>query len=106
MNENSQCTNYVLFKENLQMEDYLVQLEDEAKYIIEKFRTRMHHLPVTNNRFIRDNAKDSTCPLCNRGEVGDEFHYLQSVHILMNVEQNTSRITHIIYLMKYVCKAS
>ena len=29
-----------------------------------------------------------------------------SVHILMNVEQNTSRITHIIFLMKYVCKAS
>ena len=67
MNENSQCTNYVLFKENLQMEDYLVQLEDGAKYIITKFRTRTHHLPVTNNRFICDNAKDSTCPLCNRG---------------------------------------
>ena len=29
------------------MEDYLVQLEDDATYTIAKFRTRTHHLPVT-----------------------------------------------------------
>ena len=76
INENSQCTNYSIFKQSLQIEDYLVQLDDDAKYTIAKFRTRSHHLPVTNNRFQSNNAEDTTCPLCQNGEIGDEFHYL------------------------------
>ena len=76
INENSQCTNYSIFKQSLQIEDYLVQLDDDAKYNIAKFRTRSHHLPVTNNRFQSNNAEDTTCPLCQNGEIGDEFHYL------------------------------
>ena len=76
MTENSQCTNYLIFKQNLEMEDYLVQLEDDATYTIAKFRTRTHHLPVTKNRFLNDNSEDITWPLCQGGDVGDEFHYL------------------------------
>ena len=76
INENSQCTNYSIFKQSLQIEDYLVQLDDDAKYTIAKFRTRSHHLPVTNNRFQSNNTEDTTCPLCQNGEIGDEFHYL------------------------------
>ena len=53
-----------------------MQLDDDAKYIIAKFRTRSHHLPVTNNRFQSNNAEDTTCPLCQNGEIGDEFHYI------------------------------
>ena len=60
----------------IQIEDYLVQLDDDVKYIIAKFRTRSHHLPAANNRFQSNNAEDTTCPLWQNGEIGDEFHYL------------------------------
>ena len=76
MSENSQCTNYVMFKQDLQIEKYLMLLDDNMKYNIAKFRTRTHHLPVTKARFKEAGSVDVTCTLCNYGEVGDEFHYL------------------------------
>ena len=72
---NSQCSPYKLFKESLKMEEYLTLLDTADKYIITKFRTRTHHIPVTNRRFHRSD-ENITCPLCPTGEVGDEPHYL------------------------------
>ena len=57
------------------MEEYLTLLDMADKYIITTFRTRTHHLLVTNRRFHRSD-ENITCPLCPTGEVGDEPHYL------------------------------
>ena len=37
---------------------------------------RNHHLPVTYNRFEKENVYDSLCPLCSSRDLGDESHYL------------------------------
>ena len=50
-------------------------MDDDAKYTIAKFRTRSHHLLVTNDRFQSNNAEDTICPFSQSGEIGDEFHY-------------------------------
>ena len=34
------------------IEDYLVQLDDVAKYSVAEFRFRPHHILVTNNSFL------------------------------------------------------
>ena len=73
--QNSQCSNYKLFKHYHVMEKYLVELDNAHKYNISKFRTRTHHLPITKRRF-KDETADVTCPLCSSGDVGDEYHYL------------------------------
>ena len=62
INENSQCTNYSIFKQSLQIEDYLIQMDDDEKYTIAKIRAQSN------------NAEDTTCPLCQKEEIGDEFH--------------------------------
>ena len=57
------------------MEEYLTLLDMADKYIITKFRTQTHHIPVTNQPFHRSD-ENITCPLCPMGEVRDEPHYL------------------------------
>ena len=74
--KNSQCSNYVDFKKSHKMEKYLLLLDDSHKFNIAKFRMRVHHLPITNNRFSQDENVDVTCPLCCSGSTGNEYHYL------------------------------
>ena len=73
---NRVCTNYTVFKETLECEEYLINLD--FKYInnLCKFRCRSRHLPVNNSRFIELTQADLKCTLCKSGEVGDEYHYL------------------------------
>ena len=64
---NRVCTNYTIFKETLELEEYLNLC---------KFRCRSHNLPVNNGRFIEVTQADLKCNLCKNGYVGDEYHYL------------------------------
>jgi hypothetical protein len=41
-----------------------------------QFRTTSHKLPVENGRWKNIARENRICPLCNNGEIGDEFHYL------------------------------
>ena len=72
---NSQCSNYRIFKKCHELENYITDLEPMHVVNIGKFRTRTHHLPVTNQRF-HDASANINCTLCQNGEVGDECHYL------------------------------
>ena len=75
MNVNSQCIIYCLFKEELCFEKYLKQLNGKDLLSRCKFRCRSHKLPVSYNRF-HDGQYDNMCPLRDKRDVGDEFHYL------------------------------
>ena len=48
---NSQCTFYRMFKDNLFFENYLEKLNSSDRINLCKFRSRAHQLPVTRNRF-------------------------------------------------------
>ena len=84
MQENSQCTNYLMFKQDLQIEKYLLSLDNSLKYNLAKFRTRTHHLPVTKARFNKVDPIDVSCPLCESGKTGDEYHYLFTCEFFRN----------------------
>ena len=58
---NRVCTNYTVFKETLEFEEYLINLD--FKYIknLCKYRCRSHHLPVNNGRFIEVTQADLKC---------------------------------------------
>ena len=84
INNNTQCSIYKLFKHEHGMEKYLVLLNDHHKYIISNFRMRVHNLPITRNRFSRDNMFDVVCKLCDSGDIGDEIHYLFHCHFFQN----------------------
>ena len=73
---NRVCTNYTVFKETLEFEEYLINLDFKYMKNLYKFRCRSHHLPVNNGRFIEVTQADLKCTLCKSGEVGDEYHYL------------------------------
>jgi hypothetical protein len=60
----------------LVFENYLNILNDKDNLTLSKFRTTNHKLPVENGRWKNIARENRICPLCNNGEIGDEFHYL------------------------------
>ena len=79
VNSNSQCTVYKIFKEVPKIEDFMFKLENVHRFRLSKFIIRVHHLPVTNNRFCPKKLERDPCtfcPLCNTNQIGDESHYL------------------------------
>ena len=73
---NRVCTNYTIFKETLEFEEYLITLDFKYMKNLCKFRCRSHNLPVNNGRFIEVTQAELKCTLCKNGDVGDEYHYL------------------------------
>lgn len=69
---NNSCFIYRIFKQNLSFEPYLVKLPFLHRLNFSKFRCKNNKLPVN----LFDENADKTCPLCNSGDLGDEYHYI------------------------------
>ena len=78
VNQNSQCSFYELIKPVPKIEKYMLDIRHSAKSNLSKFIMRNNHLPVTYNRFYKENTYDDICPLCKSREIGNEIHYLFS----------------------------
>ena len=76
MRNSSKASNYMLFKENCDFEDYLDILSDKERITLCKFRTTNHRLIIETGRWHNIDRDDRICTLCNAGLIGDEFHYL------------------------------
>ena len=76
-NQNSQCVFYKMFKSEFAKGKYL-ETPCAVYFYLLKFIMRNHYLPVTFDRFNKNDAADSDkiCTLCNLQELGDESHYL------------------------------
>ena len=73
----SRCTNYRIFKQNLQLEFYLTNLSPRFRITMSKFRCGHNRLPANSFKYIRSqDLSEKNCKLCDIGEVGDEYHYL------------------------------
>ena len=68
--------NYRLYKEKLEFEPYLNILTDKDAITFCKFRTCNHHLPIEKGRWQNIPREHRTCPLCQKQDLGDEFHYM------------------------------
>ena len=68
--------NYHIFKENIELESYLKLLPKKLYIPIIKFRTSNNKLPVETGRWENIPYGERKCSLCNKNDIGDEFHYL------------------------------
>ena len=76
VNKTERCLNYRLFKKDFNFENYFNILPlPLAKYVC-KFRCSSHKLPIEKGRFLNIERNERICNICNKKELGDEFHYL------------------------------
>ena len=87
------CINYQTFKTEFKMEFYISELQPKFYIPIARFRTTNHKLPIERGRWENIERSQRICTLCNRDEMGDEFHYL--------FECDFFKKTRTIYLPKF-----
>ena len=56
-------------------EKYLIYLPDALKYIVCKFYTVNHKLPIETGRYTRIPRNERVCKMCNSGQLEDKFHF-------------------------------
>lgn len=69
---------YKLFKQNLQMEDYLSVKNEQHRSAMTKLRISAHSLAIERGRYNRPPTpvSDRTCSHCPGAQVEDELHFL------------------------------
>lgn len=76
IDESEKCLNYRLYKKDFCFEKYLNILPLPLSKYICKFRCLSHKLPTEKGRFLNVERNERICQVCNKNELGDEFHYL------------------------------
>ena len=72
----SKGKNYYLFKQELNFENYLINLSKKHYSSLLKFRLSNHRLPVETGCWENIPLDERKCNLCPKNDIGDEFHYL------------------------------
>ena len=72
----SKGKNYYLFKQDLNFENYLINLSTKHYGSLLKFRLSNHRLPVETGHWENTPLDEWKCNLCPKNDIGDEFHYL------------------------------
>ena len=67
---------YRIFKCNHNIEKYLLELPNDLRKAFCHFRCMNHHLPIEQGRFWGVLRDDRICDLCDRNNLGDEYHYI------------------------------
>ena len=78
INHNELYYNYRMFKEKFHFENYLTILPSNLSFVMVKFRTLNHRLPIQKGRIDGIIRSERICVKCDCGDLGDEFHYLFS----------------------------
>ena len=80
LDESEKCLNYKSYKQEFCFENYFnIWPLPLSKYIC-KFRCLSHKLPIEKGCFLNIERNERICLLCNKNELGDEFHYLLNSH--------------------------
>ena len=68
---------YSELKNEVRFESYLDLIKNvKTRVAVTKMRISCHLLPIESERYKKISRVERLCPLCNRFESGDEFHYL------------------------------
>ena len=78
LRESSKGTMYSSFKDNINLEPYLLNLPQSLRIPLYHFRTGNHKFPIEVGRWGQSLVPyiERKCPLCTTNELGSEFHYL------------------------------
>ena len=71
----SKAINYRIFKDTFGFEDYFNILDEKDFFLVCKFRTVNHRLPIECGRWQNLERENRKCNSCN-SDIGDEFHYI------------------------------
>ena len=74
--------NYKTIKTEFKYEEYLNILEIKDAILLCRFRTTNNKLPIETGRWQNIPRENRKCILCNRSQIGDEYHYILNVFIL------------------------
>ena len=69
---------YRMYKTEFKFEKYLTILPSNLKRKMTQFRLSSHKLPVQRLRYFDVPRHERLCTLCDKQEMGDEYHYLFS----------------------------
>ena len=69
----SMCIMYILFKEQLNFEDYVLSCNYRERISLTKYRCANSNIPVYNQIYM---YKTELCTLCDLNVNGDEYHYI------------------------------
>ena len=67
---------YAILKEKPTLETHFLLLPECLWSDIFKFRTSNNYLTIEIARWNNILVEDRICPLCNKNDIGGEFHYL------------------------------
>ena len=87
---------YRLFKTEHIYEPCLNILSLKIEKIFTRFRLYNHRIPIESGRRLNIPNGEIICIMCNRGCIGDEFHYLFQCTVLNDLRKR--------YLCPYYCK--
>ena len=88
--------NYKTFKTEFKYEEYLNILEIKDAVLLCRFRTTNNKLPIETGRWQNIPRENRKCILCNRSQIGDEYHYIFEC-IYFNQKRKHSLLNYFIY---------
>ena len=83
----SKTLNCRLFKNKFEFENYLNILDDRDIFTFCRFRLNNRILPVEYGRWKSIPRELRICNLCNTADLGDEFHYLNTITLTLEMTQ-------------------
>ena len=63
---------------------YIINLDGSLLYTMVRFRTANHKLPIETGRWNNIDLPERKCELCNKNDLGDEYHYLLRCSFFVN----------------------
>ena len=84
LQKSSKGRNYSIYKDEIKLEKYINILNGPLLYAMIRFRTANHKFPIEIGRWHDDDLTVRKCQLCDKNDIGDEFHYLFICPIFKN----------------------
>ena len=73
---------YSQLKNEVRFESYLDLIKNvKTRVAVTKMRISCHLLPIESGRYEKIPRVERLCSLCNRSEIGDEFHWISLSHM-------------------------
>ena len=76
VNSNSSCKLYRIFKNSIELENYLCSFNPPERTFLCKLRCSNFKIPSVVGRYEGIAFNERTCHMCNGNKLGDEYHYL------------------------------
>ena len=88
---------YRMYKTEFKYEPYLLKLKTKLGHNLTLFRLSSHRLPVQRLRYFDTPRQDRLCTLCDKQEMGDEYHYIFSCSYQPIADKRTKCIRKSLY---------